>query len=146
MANHETSIAVNVPLMTAYEEWTDYEAYPRFMEDVREVRVLGDGRIRWRAELGSRTREWEAEVVEDREGGRVAWWSVTGARYDGDVTLSATDDSATTLRLRIEYDPEGVIEGVAGAAKTVRSHVEQAARAFKRYAEERHAGRREAAR
>ncbi len=143
MASHEASVEVNVPLPEVYEAWTDFASYPKFMEDVRDVRPLGDGRIQWHAELGSRVREWESETTLDAED-HVAWRSLTGATYDGDVWLTSDGDGRTTVRLRIEYDPDGVIEGAAAATKAVRSHVEGGTRAFKRYVEERHAGRQEA--
>jgi uncharacterized membrane protein len=145
MAQHEASIDVKAPLEDVYGEWTDYAAYARFMDGVQEVRRLDDGRIRWRAELASRPREWEAEVEEDRRAGTVSWRSVSGAQWDGDVTLVARDEASTTVRLRIEYDSAGEIEGAASAAKAVRARVERILKAFGRYAEERHAGRREAA-
>jgi uncharacterized membrane protein len=144
MASHESSIDVNVPFSTAFEEWTDYPSFPRFMEDVHAVHALDDGRIRWRATLGSRPREWDAEVDTDREGGRVSWRSVSGAQHDGEVVLTAKDDTTTTVRLRMEYDSDGLIEGAGAAAKAVRSRVDHGLRAFKRYAEELEAGRREA--
>ncbi len=141
MPSHESSIDVNVPLSAAFEEWTDYTSFPRFMQDVDEVHVLGDGQLRWRGQLGSKKREWEAEVDEDREAGRVAWRAITGAQNDGEVTLVSTGDGATTVRLKLVYDPDGVIEGKAAAAKAVRARVEHDLRAFKRHAEKRSAER-----
>jgi uncharacterized membrane protein len=146
MASHEASVDVKVPLPEVYEAWTDYASYPKFLEDVREVRPLDDGRIQWHAELGSRLREWESETIEEEDDGHVAWRSLTGAVYDGDVWLTSNADDHTTVRLRLEYDPDGVIEGAAAAKKAVHSYVEGGIRAFKRYIEERHAGRQEAMR
>ncbi len=144
MASHEASVDVNAPLPEVYEAWTDYASYPKFLEDVREVRPLEDGRIQWHAELGSRVREWESETIEDADDHHVAWRSDTGAVYDGDVWLTAKGDEATTVRFRLVYDPDGVIEGAAAANKAVHAHVESGTRAFKRYVEALHVGRHEA--
>lgn len=139
MPSHESSIDVKVPLSVAFEEWTEYESFPHFMQDVHEVRSLGDGRLRWRGELGSRKREWESEVDEDLSGGRVAWRSVTGAQNDAEVTLVSGGDGTTRVQLRLVYDEDGVIEGTAAAAKAARARVEHDLRAFKKYAERRYA-------
>jgi uncharacterized membrane protein len=144
MPRHESSIEVDVPQGVAYQEWTDYGAYPSFMDGVHEVQVLDDGRIRWRADLGSRQREWEAEVATDAEGGRVTWRSVTGAQHDGDVTLTPTADGGTSVKLLMTYDDAGDIEGAGAAAKAVRERVEGTLRAFRRHVEALEEGRREA--
>jgi uncharacterized membrane protein len=114
------------------------------MQDVHEVHALGDGRLRWRGQLGSRKREWESEVDEDRTGARVAWRSIAGAQNDAEVTLMAGRDGTTSVQLRLVYDDEGAIEGTAAAAKAARARVEHDLRAFKQYAERKHAGRKQA--
>ena len=80
MATIERSVTVDVPVTTAYNQWTQFEEFPRFMEGVREVTQLDDKRLRWRAEVGGREKEWEAEITEQIPDDRIAWRSRDGAR------------------------------------------------------------------
>jgi uncharacterized membrane protein len=115
MSKVETSIEVNVPIETAYNQWTQFEEFPRFMEGVQEVRQLDDTRLRWTAEVGGKTHEWEAEITEQRPDERVAWESSDGKTNAGVVTFHRIDDHTTRIMVQMEWEPEGAIEQ-AGAA------------------------------
>jgi uncharacterized membrane protein len=110
MSKVETSIEVNVPVDTAYNQWTQFEEFPRFMEGVQDVRQLDDTRLRWTAEVGGKTHEWEAEIVEQRPDERVAWKSTDGKTNAGVVTFHPLDDNRTKIVVKMDWEPEGMVE------------------------------------
>jgi hypothetical protein len=94
MASIEQSIQVNVPVRTAYNQWTQFEEFPRFMEGVESVRQLDDKRLQWQVNIGGKTKEWVAEITEQRPDERIAWTSRGGAYNAGVVTFHRLDDAA----------------------------------------------------
>jgi uncharacterized membrane protein len=137
MATIEKSIAVNVPVRTAYNQWTQFEDFPRFMEGVKEVKQLDDKRLRWRAEIGGKEKEWMAEIVEQMPDQRIAWRCITGAKNAGVVTFHRLSDDSTKIMLQLEYDPEGVVENVGDAVGVVSQRVEGDLKRFKEFIESR---------
>ncbi len=115
MSTIEQSIEVNVPVRTAYDQWTQFEEFPKFMEGVESVTQLDDTHLRWIAELGGERHEWKAEITEQRPDERVAWRAVDGKTNAGVVTFHRIDDSTTRVMLQMEWEPEGMKEK-AGAA------------------------------
>jgi uncharacterized membrane protein len=115
MANTVQSIDVEVPLSTAYNQWTQFEEFPRFMEGVKSVRQLDDTHLHWVAEVGGKEKEWDAEIAEQTPDERVAWHSTSGAPNAGVVTVHRLDDNTTRVTLQMEVEPEGVVE-TAGEA------------------------------
>jgi uncharacterized membrane protein len=111
----EKSIEVNVPVSTAYNQWTQFEEFPRFMEGVQLVRQIDDTHLHWVADVAGETKEWDAEISEQHPDERVAWQSVSGARNAGVVTFHRIDDGTTRVTLQMEVEPEGVKES-AGTA------------------------------
>jgi uncharacterized membrane protein len=87
MGSVEKSIEVDVPVTTAYNQWTQFEEFPRFMEGVQEVRQLDDLRLYWKADVGGRDKEWYARILEQVPDQRVAWQSEQGARNGGQVDV-----------------------------------------------------------
>jgi len=110
MATVEKSIEVNVPEHTAYNQWTQFEDFPKFMEGVREVRQLDDTHLHWRAEVAGKDKEWDAEITEQIPDKRIAWRSTAGALNGGVVTFHKIEDNTTRIMLQMEYDPEGMVE------------------------------------
>ncbi len=137
MAHTEKSIEVNVPVRTAYNQWTQFEEFPRFMQGVEEVRQLDNQRLYWRAEIGGKTKEWEAEIVEQTPDQRVAWRNTTGAPNGGVVSFHPIDANRTHVTLQLDYEPEGVIESVGSALGFVSGRVEGDLQRFKEYIEAR---------
>lgn len=90
MSTIEHSIDVEVPVRTAYNQWTQFEEFPRFMEGVEEVRQLDDTHLRWRTKIAGREKEFEAEITEQRPDERIAWTSTEGADQAGVVTSTAS--------------------------------------------------------
>ena len=136
MASIEKSIDVNVPIRTAYNQWTQFEEFPRFMEGVEEVRQLDDKTLFWRAKMGGAVKEWDADIVDQTPNRRIAWKSRAGARNAGAVLFAPTDDG-TLVTLKLVYEPEGATETVGDALGVVRHKVEEALRSFKDFIEER---------
>src|SRR5205085_5500705 len=110
MATIEESVEVQVPIRTAYDQWTQFEDFPRFMEGVESVRQLGDTRLHWVAEIAGARREWDAEITEQHPDERVAWKATSGAENAGAVTFHRIDDGTTRIMLQLDFEPDGVVE------------------------------------
>jgi uncharacterized membrane protein len=137
MATIEKSITVDVPVRTAYNQWTQFEEFPRFMEGVREVKQLNDKRLHWRAEIGGKEKEWDAEITEQVPDSRIAWRSVTGTPNAGVVTFHRLSDNSTKVMTQIAYTPEGMVENVGDAIGVVEQRVEGDLKRFKEFIESR---------
>jgi len=110
MATIEESIDVQVPVETAYNQWTQFEEFPKFMEGVAAVKQLDDTHLHWVAEVGGQREEWDAEITEQRPDERIAWHSTSGPRQGGVVTFHHISDEKTRLMVQMEYEPEGLKE------------------------------------
>ena len=106
----EESIQVDVPVTTAYNQWTQFEDFPHFMGGVKEVRQLDDRRLHWVAEIAGVRREWEARILEQVPDQKIAWAASEGATNAGAVRVVPAGPSSTTVYLTLEYEPEGVVE------------------------------------
>src|SRR5918995_492973 len=114
VATHvERSIEVQVPVRTAYDQWTQFEEFPRFMSGVQEIRQVGDALTHWVAEIGGVRREWDAAILEQVPDAKVAWAATTGATNAGAVYFTEVDADTTRVRLTLDYEPEGIVERVA---------------------------------
>jgi uncharacterized membrane protein len=114
------SIEVNVPLRTAYNQFTQFEEFPQFMSSVQEVRQLDNTHLHWRAEVAGKTKEWDAEITEQIPDKRIAWRSTGGVRNGGVVTFHKLSDDATRITLQMQYEPEGVVENIGDSMGVVR--------------------------
>jgi uncharacterized membrane protein len=137
MAKIEKSIDVHVPVRTAYNQWTQFEEFPRFMEGVKEVQQMDDRRLRWHAEVGGKEESWNAVITEQTPDQRVAWTSTTGAKNAGVVTFHRLSDDRTRVMLQLEYEPEGVVENVGSLLGVVKARVEGDLKRFKEFIEKR---------
>jgi len=137
MASVEKSIDVNVPVRTAYNQWTQFEDFPNFMEGVKEVRQLGDQRLHWRAEIAGKEKAWDALIVEQTPDQRVAWRSTTGADNAGAVTFQPLGPDETRVNLQLTYDPEGFLENVGDALGLVSGRVQGDLERYKEFIERR---------
>jgi len=115
MASVVESIDVKVPVSTAYNQWTQFETFPEFMEGVTSVVQTDDIHLHWVAEIGGADKEWNAEITEQHPDERVAWRSTSGAENAGVVTFHRIDDETTRVTLQIDADPEGLVENVGTA-------------------------------
>jgi uncharacterized membrane protein len=108
-------IDVAVPVATAYNQWTQFEEFPRFMEGVDEVRQLDDTLLHWAATVGGKHAEWDAKIVEQERDRRITWESTDGKRTRGTVSFEEVGPARSRIRLHMSYTPEGVAEKVGSA-------------------------------
>jgi uncharacterized membrane protein len=137
MERIEKSIEVDAPLRTTYNQWTQFEEFPKFMEGVEEVRQLDDKRLFWRAQIAGKHTEWEADIYEQIPDSRIAWRSTTGAPNAGAVSFQSIGPERTRVNLVMEYQPLGVVEKVGDALGIVSARVEGDLQRFKKFIEER---------
>ncbi|MBA3289703.1 MAG: SRPBCC family protein [Acidimicrobiia bacterium] len=113
MSNITESIDVDVPVSTAYNQWTQFESFPQFMEGVESIEQVTDTRSRWTVEVGGATRTFVTEISEQTPDQRVAWTTVEGdIGHSGVVSFHHLDDNLTRVTLDMEVEPEGFIEKV----------------------------------
>ena len=115
MTTIEQSIDVEVPLQTAYNQWTQFEEFPQFMEGVEEVRQQDETHLHWVAELGGSRHEWEAVITEQHPDERVAWRNTEGKENAGVVTFHRLDDNRTRVMVQMDFVPEGIKEKLGSA-------------------------------
>ncbi|HXH21709.1 MAG TPA: SRPBCC family protein [Dehalococcoidia bacterium] len=137
MAKIEKSIEVEVPLETAYNQWTQFEEFPRFMEGVREVRQLDDERLAWVAEVGGERKEWLARITRQVPDQVVAWESEGGVPNAGVVTFHRLGGSRTEVSVQMDYEPEDLKEEVGDKLGFAARRVEGDLKRFKEFIEER---------
>ncbi len=120
MSSVNESIEVDVPLSTAYNQWTQFEEFPRFMDSVIEVRQLDDQRLHWRANVAGKVKEWDAEITEQIPDQRIAWRSIGGVRNAGVVTFHRVADNRTRVMLQMDYQPQTAAEKIGDAVGGVK--------------------------
>jgi uncharacterized membrane protein len=115
MTTIEQSIDLEVPVRAAYDQWTQFEDFPKFMKGVEEIRQLDDRHLHWVAELGGTRHEWDAEITEQLPDERVAWRNTDGKDNAGVVTFHKLDDQRSRVMVQIDFVPEGIKEKVGSA-------------------------------
>jgi len=137
MAHIEKSIEVEAPLTTVYNQWTQFESFPQFMEGVKEVQQLDEKRLHWRAEIAGKEMEWDAEITQQIPDQRIGWRSVGGAVNAGSLDFRPLSVHRTEITLRLEYDPQGVTENVGDAVGLVSARISGDLKRFKEFIEKR---------
>lgn len=131
----EEAIDLDVPVRTAYDQWTRFEEFPQFMSGVREVVQLDDTHIRWRVEIAGSERSFTAEIIEQIPDERIAWATTEGKYNAGVVHFTPLDAMRTRLHLRILYDSDGLAERLAEALDLTAARVRRDLQAFRRHVE-----------
>ncbi|HEX2804641.1 MAG TPA: SRPBCC family protein [Kineosporiaceae bacterium] len=131
------TIDVSVPVRTAYNQWTQFEEFPRFMDGVEEIRQVSDTLTHWKIKIGGVEREFDAEITEQHPDERVAWHSVGGTDHAGVVTFHRLDDATTRVTLQLDTAPEGVVETLGDKLGLVKHRAKGDMRRFKDYIESR---------
>src|SRR5215210_1715620 len=125
----EESIQVEVPVSTAYNQWTQFEEFPLFMQGVDAVKQLDDTRLHWVATIGGKTAEWDAKILEQHPDTQISWVSEDGKKTRGTVSFERLDESRTLISLSMSYKAEGPVEAIGSAAgldsKRVRGDLER---------------------
>jgi uncharacterized membrane protein len=137
MEQVEKVVDVNCPISTVYNQWTQFEEFPRFMAGVKEVRQIDDTHVHWRAEIWGKDKEWDAEITEQQPDERISWKSVSGAVNAGTVRFEPLGADRTRVRLAMAYEPEGAIENVGNALGAFTRRVENTVKDFKEFIESR---------
>jgi uncharacterized protein YndB with AHSA1/START domain len=132
----EKSVVVDVPVETAYNQWTQFEEFPHFMGGISEIRQLDDTTLHWVANIGGVKREWKATILEQVPNEKVSWAATEGATNAGAVYFAPAGASQTSVRLELEYEPEGVVENVADKVGLVGRRVEADLEKFKSFIED----------
>jgi uncharacterized membrane protein len=130
-------IEVGVPTRVAYDQWTQFESFPRFMEGVERVVQLDDKTLEWTAGIAGKTKHWRAEIVEQRPDELIAWRSIEGARNDGAVRFEALDAGRTRVVLQLDVEPEGLVEKAGDALGIVERRVRGDLERFREFIEHR---------
>jgi uncharacterized membrane protein len=138
MSAFNESIEVDVPVSTAYNQWTQFEDFPQFMAGVLEVRQLDDTHLRWRARIAGKEEQWDSEITEQIPDRLIAWRSTSGPRNEGMVTFHpVSSDTRTRVDLRMCYEPRGVAEWVGDAMGAVSMRASGNLQRFKTFLERR---------
>jgi uncharacterized membrane protein len=137
MSKITKSIEVDVPVSTAYNQWTQFEDFPRFMEGIKHVRQIDDKTLEWTAEVAGIERSWRAEIVDQTPDRRISWRSTSGARHNGVVSFEPPADNRTRVTLEMDVDPEGFVEHVADALGILDRRIEGDLKRFKEFIEAR---------
>ncbi len=131
------TVDVEVPVRTAYNQWTQFESFPHFMEGVEAVNQLDDRHTHWRVHVGPSTREFDATITEQHPDERIAWKSDSGPKHAGVVTFHRLDDTHTRVTAQMDVDPEGFVENVADKLGVLKHRVSGDLERFKHFVEER---------
>lgn len=137
MSTIEESIEVEVPVSTAYNQWTQFESFPNFMEGVDEIRQVSDTRNHWVTEIAGIKREFDTEITEQHPDERIAWKAVEGAEHAGVVTFHRLDEGKTKIMLQMDFEPDGFVEQVGDKLGVVRSRTKGDLERFKDFIEAR---------
>ncbi|HSN06004.1 MAG TPA: SRPBCC family protein [Candidatus Angelobacter sp.] len=137
MTSHEHSVVVERPLMTVYDQWTQFESYPAFMDNVAEVEQVDDAMTHWKVSVAGVEREYDAQILEQRPGEVIAWQSVSGPRQAGSVRFAPLDPDRTRVTLTMDFEPQGFTENVGEGVGAVGSSVADSLERFKEYIEDR---------
>lgn len=137
MGSTTHSIDVNAPLGAVYNQWTQFEEFPCFMEGVVEIRQQGPRTLFWRVNVGGKDKQWEAKVLEQVPDTRIVWESVDGTQNRGMIAFEPMDDERTRITLTMEYEPEGFLERAGDALGIPSSQVEGDLERFKDFIEKR---------
>lgn len=137
MSTTQKSIEVDLPVTTVYNQWTQFEDFPQFMEGVESVTQVDDKRLHWVAEIAGTREEWDAEIVDQEPDRRIAWRTLTGTTNDGIVTFEPLGPTSTRVSLDLDVEPEGLKEKIGEKLGVVSRQAEGDLKRFKAFIESR---------
>ena len=138
MSTVTKSVDLNVPIRTAYNQWTQFEEFPRFMQGVTSVTQTDDTHLHWVAEIGGKDKEWDAEITDQVPDQHIAWRSTSGdAPNAGSVRFEPLGADKTRVRLTMEYEPQGAVENAGDALGVLSRRVQTSVEQFKEFIEKR---------
>jgi uncharacterized membrane protein len=133
METIEKTIEIDAPVNKVYNQWTQFEEFPRFMEGVEQVTQIDDSHLHWIAEVGGKKKEWDAEITVQIPDERIAWQSTSGVTTAGTVNFKPKDQNHTVITLTMSYEPEGALENVGDALGFLSRRVEGDLERFKEF-------------
>jgi len=131
----EEAIEIAAPVRTVYDQWTQFEEFPQFMEGIEEVRQLDDRRLHWVAEIAGRRHEWDAEIVEQVPDERIAWRSTSGIPNHGTVRFEKLPENRTRVHVAFSFEPQGALEKIGDALGVGAARVKGDLKRFKEFIE-----------
>jgi uncharacterized membrane protein len=137
MERIQKSIDVDCPLQTVYNQWTQFEEFPQFMEGVKHVQQLDDKRLHWDVEIAGTLKEWNARITEQIPDQRIAWESEAGENTSGVLSFQANGPGRTRIDVDLCYEPQGFVESVGDSIGVVSRRVENDLERFKEFIEKR---------
>jgi uncharacterized membrane protein len=137
MSTVEKSIEVDVPVSTAYNQWTQFESFPQFMEGVDRIDQTSPTTTHWVTSIGGVNRRFDAEITEQRPDERIAWTSVGGPKQAGVVTFHRLDENTSRVMLQMDFEPEGIVETAGDKLGVVGRRIEGDLKRFKSFIESR---------
>jgi uncharacterized membrane protein len=137
METLEQSVEVEAPVTATYNQWTQFEDFPRFMEGVESVTQLDDKRVHWVAEVAGKRKEWDAEITRQIPDREIDWVGLGDADNRGRILFEEIDPGTSKVTMLLDYDPEGVVEEVGDALGVVKRRVEGDMERFKEFLEAR---------
>jgi uncharacterized membrane protein len=137
MTTIEQAVEIDVPISTAYNQWTQFEDFPAFMEGVESVQQIDNTHLHWVAEIAGVHREWDAVITEQLPDERVAWRSTDGTDNGGVVTFHRIEPNRTKVMLQLGFDPEGFAESVGDKLGFVERRTKKDLERFKEFVEDR---------
>src|SRR5690349_18476235 len=135
MSHINETIVVDVPVKVAYDQWTQFESFPQFMEGIDRVEQVDDTTVDWTATIAGKTKQWRARITEQQPDELVAWRSIDGARNDGSVSFEPLGANGTRVTLDLDVEPDGAIESVGDALGIVEGRVRGDLERFKTFIE-----------
>ena|SRR5437899_5665505 len=136
MESIQKTIEVEAPVRKVYNQWTQFEEFPRFMEGVEQVQQIDDKHLHWVAEIGGKKKEWDAEIVDQQPDRRISWHSTSGTRNSGVVCFQPKDSDHTLVTLEMYYEPEGAVEKTGDALGILSRRVEGDLERFREFIRE----------
>jgi uncharacterized membrane protein len=137
MSTIQKSVEVDVPVSTAYNQWTQFETFPEFMEGVERITQVDATHTHWKTKIGGVTREFDAEITEQHPDERVAWHTLDSPRQAGVVTFHRLGEGRSKVMLQMDFEPEGVVEKAGDTLGVVERRVSGDLDRFKRFIESR---------
>lgn len=132
------TIDVEVPVSVAYNQWTQFESFPQFMDEVESVTQIDDTRMHWKVRVGGAEREFDAVIAEQSPDERVAWKSTGGdTEHAGVVTFHKLNEAETRVTVQLDWKPEGLLEHLGAAIGMGKHAVKKDLENFKKFIEAR---------
>ncbi len=137
MSKVEESIELEVPVQTAYNQWTQFEEFPQFMEHVDEIKQLDDEHLHWKVTIAGKTEEFDAEVTEQIPDTRIAWKSTSGRENAGAVDFHPLGDNRSQIMVALDAETDGAMEKIADASGMAARQLKGDLKRFKEMIEQR---------